>query len=421
MSLCGLVLDVSLLDPPGGVKGIGALSTKSAPADAADADEDDVEAQNAADALSDGENDFESTFDPGVMTWFQGVIQLQQLYNKPPHVLVHRLSSALNQIVAAIEELTHSSSSDTPFKKDDVESAISVYCASGSLSLKVLLEAFLPHILEVCDIPLTSESQTLMLKKSISSIASSSENQKAMEVANKSKSAQEKVRSLFGGEMKLFLEEPFVYVENKPTPTPGTRASVASSSSAAVQDRRGGGDDLRRREEQLMKALESKLEKKRKETHDYFRRSKESRAADLLASGGLAVVGADQTEQEFATMEAETLSRLNEAFEEIRGMVFTGSASSMELLNLLSAEGLMAAIESRLEGNDVSARDLKAIQAEVEKDLERKEATRLRKAQSAEAEKLDVMLKVQRAREQQALQKRLLARKNKNKNPADQQ
>jgi hypothetical protein len=38
------------------------------------------------------------------------------------------------------------------------------------------------------------------------------------------------------------------------------------------------------------------------------------------------------------------------------------------------------------------------------------------KAQKDEAEKLDVMLKVQRAREQQALQKRLLARKAKGKN-----
>jgi predicted amino acid-binding ACT domain protein len=413
MSLCGLVMDVSLLDPPGGPKEGGAMSTKSAPVDA-DGDLDDVEAQTATDALSDGENDFESTFDIGVMTWFQGIIQLQHLYNKPPFVLVHRLSSALNHIVTAIEELAHSS--DTSFKKDDIESAIAVYCASGSLSLKFLLEAFLPHILQVCDIPLTSEAQMSLLKKSISSIASSSENQKALEVANKSKSAQEKVRNLFGNEMKLFLEEPFIVVENKPTPAPGTRVSSAKSG----QDRRGDGDDLRRREEQLMKALESKLEKKRKEMHDYFRRSRESRAADLLASGNLTVVGADQTEQEFATMETETLNRLNEAFEEIRGMVFTGSTSSMELLNFLSAEGLMAAIESRLEGNDVSVRDLKMIQTEVEKDLERKEATRLRKAQSAEAEKLDVMLKVQRAREQQALQKRLLARKNKNKNASNQ-
>jgi hypothetical protein len=41
------------------------------------------------------------------------------------------------------------------------------------------------------------------------------------------------------------------------------------------------------------------------------------------------------------------------------------------------------------------------------------EAKRLLKMQKDEAEKLDVMLKVQRAREQQALQKRLLARKSK--------
>jgi len=61
----------------------------------------------------------------------------------------------------------------------------------------------------------------------------------------------------------------------------------------------------------------------------------------------------------------------------------------------------------------VSAADFKTIQQEVEKENEKGEAKRLLRMQSIEAEKLDVMLKVQRAREQQALQKRLLARKTK--------
>lgn len=52
-------------------------------------------------------------------------------------------------------------------------------------------------------------------------------------------------------------------------------------------------------------------------------------------------------------------------------------------------------------------------QIEAAKENEKAEAKRLLKMQKDEAEKLDVMLKVQRAREQQALQKRLLARKSK--------
>jgi hypothetical protein len=38
----------------------------------------------------------------------------------------------------------------------------------------------------------------------------------------------------------------------------------------------------------------------------------------------------------------------------------------------VSAEGLLAAIEKRLEGQEIEARDLKTIQVELEKDLERK-------------------------------------------------
>lgn len=54
----------------------------------------------------------------------------------------------------------------------------------------------------------------------------------------------------------------------------------------------------------------------------------------------------------------------------------------------------MLAVDRRMAGESVSAADFKMIQQEVEKENEKGEAKRLLRMQSIEAEKLNVMLKV---------------------------
>jgi len=148
------------------------------------------------------------------------------------------------------------------------------------------------------------------------------------------------------------------------------------------------------------------MERKKREVKDKYRKRRDVKQAECKESG-TELPPNFIAEEEAA--EASELDNMTKAYEDVVELVHSGA----EVVNNISADGLVLAVDKRMAGESVSAADFKTIQQEVEKENEKGEAKRLLRMQSIEAEKLDVMLKVQRAREQQALQKRLLARKTK--------
>lgn len=455
MSICGLTLDMALLAPPTEDAHLSATRSSKAAALYADADDLDLD-EDELDEIGDGFSDDDvpggpgkgkRTFQQAVIDWFNGVMNLQKQYTRPPHFLLRRLKATMIDMLEEIEDdevpvqvedefagmVERVTANQGRYTSDDAEAAISVSCATGSLTLKALLEAFLSQVNDAARFSRGAENGAVqMTMASIRDAFAARINEPDMETALSAayiaKDARDIVQKLYQDQMNDFFADIFSFKEN-----PNSRGSIIRSvsnkllSKLSKNDMSGGGDvsgdskkpqkpvrsesihEYKKREEQLFKALDSKVEKKRRELNDHFEKAKEGR-------GGL---GSIQEESEYDDMQKETMAKLDQAYEDIRNMLSAPSnaaGGTNELLNIVSAEGLLAAIEKKLEGDEVSVRDLKTIQSEVEKDLERKEATRLRKVQSVEAEKLDVMLKVQRAREQQALQKRLLARKSKGKN-----
>ena len=440
MSICGLTLDIALLAPPPSEEGgnfndlSDAMKRKMATEMYADADDIDLD-EDDLDEIGDafGDEDIVSgkgSFQTAVLDWFKGVMSLQKQYTKVPFFLLRRFKTVMTDMLEEIED------DETPvqgqdefagyaeqvtdnqgrYTTDDVESALSITCAAGSISLKALLEGFLSQVdsaAKYCRGNENGVAQAAMssVRDTFANIISTSEVESALNNAYASKNARNIIEKLYRDQFNEFFSDIFSY---KDSLAAGNKSSIVRTASDKLKnlsksennnpkpERSESTLEVRKREEQLMKALDAKVEKKRKELQDHYSRAKEGR-------GGL---GSIEEENEYESMQNEAMTKLDEAYEDVRSMVSAStSGSTNELLNIVSAEGLLAAIERKLEGNDVEVTDLKTIQSEVEKDLERKEATRLRKVQSVEAEKLDVMLKVQRAREQQALQKRLLARK----------
>lgn len=458
MSICGLTLDIALLTPPlaegdDEMQGLSAtMRHKKAVelyADADDMDLDEDELDEIGDGFSDddipgGMGRGKGAFQPAVLDWFNGVMNLQKQYAKPPHYLLRRLKAVMIDMLEEIEDDEVPTQEEDEFAgmvervtanqgryfADDASAAISVSCAAGSLSLKVLLEAFLNQVNNAARFSRGSENgavQSTMasIRDAFCTRVNEPDVEAALSTAYNSKDAREIVQTLYRDQMNEFFADIFSFKES--IAGRGSLARAASNKLLAKMSERNAESsdsedpkkkkttrseslhEYKKREEQLFKALDSKVEKKRRELNDHFVKAKESRGT----------LGSIEEESEYEEMQRETMTKLNLAYEDIKSMVSAphdGPGGTNELLNIVSAEGLLAAIEKKLEGHEVGVRDLKSIQGEVEKDLERKEATRLRKVQSVEAEKLDVMLKVQRAREQQALQKRLLARKSKGKN-----
>jgi hypothetical protein len=462
MSICGLTLDMALLAPPAVEEGHENLNDLSATmrrqkvaemyADADDIDLDEEDLDEIGDAFSDDDvpgglnagRGGKASFQPAVLDWFNGVMNLQKQYAKPPHYLLRRLKATMCEMLEEIEDdetpvqggedefagfVERVTDNQGRYVPDDVEAAISVSCAAGSISFRALLEAFLAQVNDAARFSRGAENgavQTTMssIREAFSLTINTPEIEASLNVAYVAKDAREIIQTLYRDQMNEYFSDIFSFKENVLS-----KNSIARGVSDKMivklsgKDLPGTGDkkppkvtrsetlhETKKREEQLFKALETKVEKKRRQLFDHFEHAKEGR-------GGL---GSVQEESEYTEMQNETMEKLETAYEEIRNMVNAPGAvpgTPNELMNIVSAEGLLAAIEKKLEGNEVGVRDLKTIQSEVEKDLERREATRLRKVQSVEAEKLDVMLKVQKAREQQTLQKRLLARKKKNGGP----
>lgn len=162
------------------------------------------------------------------------------------------------------------------------------------------------------------------------------------------------------------------------------------------------------RSNRILKTLEGKVDKRKREIVEKYRKIKEAKERECKDAG------TDMPENFIAGQDLaceEEVSKLKMAFNDIRDEV----AENTDKLQMVNADGLMFAVQKKIKGEAVEAKNFRALQEEVEKENERLEAKRLLQAQQDEAEKLDVRLKVQKAREQQALQKRLLERKKKKK------
>jgi hypothetical protein len=162
------------------------------------------------------------------------------------------------------------------------------------------------------------------------------------------------------------------------------------------------------RSNRIIKTLEGKVDKRKREILEKYRKIKEAKDRECKEAGS-DVPGGFVAEQDLAC--EEEVSRLKMALHDIREEV----SENTDKLQMVNADGLMFAVEKTMTGEPIKAKDFKTIQDEVERENEKLEAKKLLQAQQDEAEKLDVMLKVQKAREQQALQKRLLERKKKKK------
>jgi hypothetical protein len=453
MSICGLTLDMALLAPPlveeqENLNDLSATMRRQKVAELCDADDIDLDEEDLdeiGDAFSDDDvpgglsagRGGKASFQPAVLDWFNGVMNLQKQYAKPPHYLLRRLKAAMCELLEEIEDdetpvqggedefagfVERVTDNQGRYVPDDVEAAISVSCAAGSISFRALLEAFLGQVNDAARFSRGVENGAVQatmssVREAFSASINTPEIEASLGVAYKAKDAREIIQTLYKDQMNEFFSDIFSFKENIAAPRSLVRnasdkmiakEAVANGNKKTPKVTRSETlHETKKREEQLFKALEAKVEKKRRQLQDTFERAREGRGGQCSA----------QEEGEYADMQSETMEKLQTAYEEIRNMVSVpgpGPSSTNELMNIVSAEGLLAAIEKKLEGHEVGVRDLKTIQSEVEKDLERREATRLRKVQSVEAEKLDVMLKVQKAREQQTLQKRLLARKKKN-------
>eukprot|EP00607_Mallomonas_marina_P003530 CAMPEP_0182437930 /NCGR_PEP_ID=MMETSP1167-20130531/85381_1 /TAXON_ID=2988 /ORGANISM="Mallomonas Sp, Strain CCMP3275" /LENGTH=134 /DNA_ID=CAMNT_0024631029 /DNA_START=897 /DNA_END=1301 /DNA_ORIENTATION=- len=112
--------------------------------------------------------------------------------------------------------------------------------------------------------------------------------------------------------------------------------------------------------------------------------------------------------------EREREKGMQDAYDDVKHML-TGRT---DILKTASPEVLLAMIEKKCQGENVRVDDIKDIQIEVqreeeerEKEKQQREVQRLLERSKTQLESLDVALKVKQAREQQALQKRLLQRK----------
>ena len=98
---------------------------------------------------------------------------------------------------------------------------------------------------------------------------------------------------------------------------------------------------------------------------------------------------------------------LTAAYEEIKGTIMSG----VNGIESMSADGLMLAVEKLAGGGAVSIeQDYPTLQLEVEKAEAQRQVQRVIQQQAENEKQLDISLKVEQAKKQQLLQKRLLAK-----------
>ncbi len=155
--------------------------------------------------------------------------------------------------------------------------------------------------------------------------------------------------------------------------------------------------EAKQRESELLKSLDEKMEKKKKELTERLARRDKNKA---------------QTESK---NDVETdLKELNDAFDQVKSMVM--STSSTHIIDDINVDGLMKAIELKVTGEltTITSESLLKVQQVMEQKEEQSMVQKVLQQHSESAEALDVSLKVKKAKESQALQERLKKRRKAN-------
>jgi hypothetical protein len=97
---------------------------------------------------------------------------------------------------------------------------------------------------------------------------------------------------------------------------------------------------------------------------------------------------------------------LNESFEEIKTLIIAGVPG----LEKMSADGLLIGVDKLISGEKVGRDDFPKLQAEAERQESQRHAQRVIQQQIENEQQLDIALKMEQAKKQQILQKRLLAK-----------
>lgn len=330
--------------------------------------------------------------------WFRGALGLQQAYDKVPVALLTTFQEILMDI--------QSGTSSIPKTEGNV--AGQVFYNLTLVLLQVVGLSFEKGVTTFSSVHAFQRIEQGVVSGQVTAVAGTAQ-KTALEDAYVVNERQVgfALQTPFRNALKSFLASPMTEkadfskkIEAIKEQTNKAAASSQKSSQAVVENID--------RANRIVKVLEGKVDKRKREIVEKYRKVKEAKERECKDAGG-DMPGGFVSEQDLAC--EEEVSRLKMAFNDIREEV----SENTDKLQMVNADGLMCAVEKKMKGEMIKAKDFKMIQDEVEKENEKLEAKKLLQAQQDEAEKLDVMLKVQKAREQQALQKRLLDRKKKKK------
>jgi len=345
-----------------------------------------------------GEKSNKHVFSNEASEWFQGAMSLHQAYDKIPVALLTTFQEILLDV--------QSGASLIPKAEGGVAGA--VFYNLTLVLLQVIGTSFHQSVVDFDTVStFTSIDQsnvgTQLSRASDSFSVTLEDVYIVME-----KQVSNEVQTPFRAAIKAFISSPmtenvkfFQKMESIKEQTAKAAEKVQKSSHAVIENID--------RSNRILKTLEGKVEKRKREIMEKYRRAKEGKERECK-DAGIDMPANFVAEQDLAC--EEEISKLKMSFNDVRDEV----SENTDKLQQVNADGLMFAIEKKIKGETVEAKDFKTLQEELEKENEKAEAKKLLQAQQDEAEKLDVMLKVQKAREQQALQKRLLERKNKKKN-----
>lgn len=167
--------------------------------------------------------------------------------------------------------------------------------------------------------------------------------------------------------------------------------------------------EAREREAELVKSLEAKMEKKRRDLTERLKKKKEVAALMAATSAGAEDTPPNKLDDPTDAQDFERWKAYTKAFEDVKQLVASNTSSVS--LDAVSADGLMLALEKRLEGQAVDPQDLVVLQKEAEVNASKEQAQRVLRQQMESAEKLNIALQIKQAKNQQRLQQRLNKKK----------
>jgi len=352
-----------------------------------DEDEDDIFGDKAS----------KHVFSAEAQDWFKGAMGLQSAYDKVPVALLTTFQEILLDI--------QSGTSSIPIAEGGI--AGQVFYNLTLVLLQIVGHGFEKSVSVFDRVAQFSAANESVVSSQLTGMATNHSAAQDAAFVVMDKQVGFAMQTPFKDALKCFLAKPMTEKSEFSKKIEAIKIQTAEAAEKAAKSSQGVVENIDR-SNRILKTLEGKVDKRKREIVEKYRKIKESKERECKEAG-TEVPPTFASGQDLAC--EEEVSKLKLAFSDIRDEV----TENTDKLQMVNADGLMFAVERRLKGEKVVAKDFKTIQDEVEKENEKLEAKKLLQAQQDEAEKLDVMLKVQKAREQQALQKRLLERKKKKK------